>query len=204
MSTKTNENENKLVQNFIDEYSKVYPNNVDKLKTRIVGNNGFELGQTFTLTGALKIVKNVNDKGDTTAVYLALETKEGTDISLQSFMNISSLNGYALKDTPIFEDYATKQVTPKNINDIEKLTKEHKTLLVEDFDFADVYQPTTRNLIEFATQIQQGKVNLEDKKLTYLGIAYKQITAKKCGESFGEYYGIGYRRCISTKLWKLE
>lgn len=203
MSTKTNENENKLVsglvQNFIDEYNQIHPNQVNKLQSRLVGNNGFALGQSFTLTGELKIIRNLSDKGVPTAIYLALGTKEGTDISLQSIMNISSLNGYILNDTPIFEDYSTTKA--KNA---EKLTKEHQTTLVEDFDFSDVYQPPTRNLIDFATQIQQGKVQLEGLKATYLGTAYKQITAKKDGDSFGEHYLAGYRRCIATKLWKVE
>jgi hypothetical protein len=185
--------ENAFVQEFIEAYKAVKGDEKAKdLLDRTVGNNGYTLGQSFTLTG--KIERKTNTINNEKQVYIILPTNEGTDISLMSLMGVSSLKGYDLENTCEVE-FGTAQ---------KKQSRVVKTELVEDFDFADVWQPASRNLLELAGMIASGDLDLTNRTTTYLGTAVKPIISKKKGEQNGEKFEVGFKRAIETKLWSVE
>ena len=192
-ANKKNYSENEFVKAFIAEYEKHHTaDQVAKLKDRTVGNNGFTLGQSFTLTGEIKTVSR--EINGTTQVYIILPTKEGTELSLMSLMGISSLKGYESNGGVVSVEFDANG---------EKKTREVKTDLVNNFNFDHVWKPASRNLLELAGMIAEGDVVLANKKATFLGTAVKKFTAKKDGEQNGESYSEGYTRAIETKLWKI-
>jgi hypothetical protein len=185
--------ENDFVQEFIKEYKAVKGDKkAEELLDRTVGNNGYTLSQRFTLTGKIERKKNTID--DATQVYIVLPTNEGTDISLMSLMGVSSLKGYDLENVCEVE-FGTAQ---------KKQVRTVKSELVEDFDFADVWQPASRNLLELAGMIASGDLDLTNRTVTYLGTAVKPIVSKKKGEQNGEKFEVGFKRAIETKLWSVE
>ena len=192
-TNKKNYFENEYVKSFVAEYEKHHTaEQVAKLKDRTVGNNGFTLGQTFTLTGEIKTASR--EINGTTQVYIILPTKEGTELSLMSLMGISSLKGYEANDGIVNVEF--------DVNG-EKKTREVKSELVNNFNFDNVWKPASRNLLELAGMIAEGDVALANKKATFLGTAVKKFTAKQGGEQNGESYSEGYTRAIETKLWKI-
>jgi hypothetical protein len=163
----------------------------DKMFTRTVGNNGYVVGQEFTLTGDIKTA--TNEINGTKQVYIVLPTKEGTELSLMSLMGVSSLKGYDLENEVEINFIGA---------DKAKETRKVKSDFTADFD--DVWKPASRNLLELAGMIAEKAVNLAGKKATFLGTAVKPIIAKKKGESNGEKFEVGYKRAIETKLWNIE
>ena len=192
-TNKKNYSENEFVKAFIAEYEKHHTaDQVAKLKDRTVGNNGFTLGQSFTLTGEIKTASR--EINGITQVYIILPTKEGTELSLMSLMGISSLKGYESNGGVVSVEFDANG---------EKKTREVKTDLVNNFNFDHVWKPASRNLLELAGMIAEGDVALANKKATFLGTAVKKFTAKKDGEQNGESYSEGYTRAIETKLWRI-
>jgi hypothetical protein len=168
----------------------------DQMVKRNVGNNGYVVGQEFTLTGDIKTA--TNEINGTKQVYIVLTTKEGTDLSLQALMGVSSLKGYVF-DTDVEIEFDGKD---ENNNSVKKSRK-----VRSDFDknrFEDVWMPETRNLLTLAGMIAEKHINLTGKTATYLGTAVKPITAKKKGEQNGEKFNAYYARAIETKLWSIE
>lgn len=193
MDNKKNYQENEFVKAFVAEYEKHHTaDQVSKLKDRTVGNNGFTLNQSFTLTGEIKTASR--EINGITQVYIVLPTKEGTELSLMSLMGISSLKGYEENGGVVGVEF--------DVNG-EKKTREVKTDLIKDFKFDQVWKPASRNLLELAGMIAEGDVVLTNKKVTFLGTAVKKFVAKKDGEQNGESYSEGYTRAIETKLWKI-
>lgn len=193
MENKKNYQENEFVKGFIAEYEKHHTaDQVAKLKDRVVGNNGFTLGQSFTLTGEIKTASR--DINGVTQVYIILPTKEGTELSLMSLMGVSSLKGYVANGETVTVEFDANG---------EKKTREVKCELVESFKFEQTWKPASRNLLELAGMIAEGDVPLANKKVTFLGTAVKAFTAKKEGEQNGESYSEGYTRAIETRLWKI-
>jgi hypothetical protein len=185
--------ENDFVKDFVAEYKKVKgEKKAEALLDRTVGNNGYTIGQHFTLTG--KIERKTNTINEETQVYIVLPTNEGTDISLMSLMGVSSLKGYDLENECEVE-FGTAA---------KKQSRIVKTELVEGFDFADVWQPASRNLLELAGMIASGDLDLTDRTITFLGTAVKPIISKKKGEQNGEKFDVGFKRAIETKLWSVE
>lgn len=184
--------ENEFVKSFLAVYEKSHDSKqVAKLKERTVGNNGYSINQTFTLTG--EIATKENEINGVTQVYIILKTKEGAELSLMSLMGVSSLNGYKFdKEYPVEFDV-----------DGEKKTREVKSTMPEK-DFAKAWSIPTRNLLELASMIADGTLPLEGKKATFLGTAVKPYTAKKEGEQNGESYQEGYARAIETKIWSVK
>ena len=184
--------ENEFVKSFLAVYEKHHDaKQVAKLKERTVGNNGYTIGQTFTLTG--EIATKENEINGVTQVYLILKTKEGAELSLMSLMGVSSLNGYKFdKAYPVEYD----------VNG-EKKTREVQSTMPEK-DFSKAWVIPTRNLLELASMIADGTLSLADKKVTYLGTAVKPYPAKQDGEQNGESYQAGYARAIETKLWSVK
>lgn len=193
MENKKNYQENEFVKGFLAEYEKHHTaDQVAKLKDRVVGNNGFTLGQTFTLTGEIKTASR--DINGTTQVYIVLPTKEGTELSLMSLMGVSSLKGYLSNGDSVEVEF--------DVNGVKK-TKEVRCELVQNFNFDNVWKPASRNLLELAGMIAEGAIQLSNKKVTFLGTAVKSYVAKKDGEQNGESYSEGYTRAIETRLWKI-
>lgn len=192
------ENENKrnfseveFVKNFVETY-KQNGGDADKLAKRTVGNNGYAVGQSFTLTGEILVKENeINGVKQT---YLVLPTEEGTELSLMGIMGVSSLKGYDLENV----------VNVEFIEGTTKKTRPVQTEVIADFDFENVFKPASRNFLEFAGMIAEKEVKLAGKVVTFLGTIVKPITAKKDGEQNGEKYKKGYTRAIETKLWSVE
>lgn len=190
--------ESEFVKDFLKNYEEINgKDKAEKLAERNVGNNGYSLNQTFTLTGDIKTVKNkINGVN---AVYIALTTKEGTDLSLQALMGVSSLKGYVFG-----EDVEVEFTTGKDNegNPVKKTRKVKSDFSAAKFD--SVWTPKTRNLLELAGRIAEKDVDLTNKEVQYLGTAVKPFVAKKKGEQNGEKYEQGYVRVIETKLWHME
>mgnify|MGYP003296103724 CR=1 FL=1 len=184
--------ENEFVKSFVTIYEKHHEaKEVARLKERTVGNNGYTVGQTFTLTGEIAIKENeINGK---TQVYIILKTNEGAELSLMSLMGVSSLNGYKFD----------KSYTVEFDVDGEKKTREVQSTMPEK-DFAKAWSIPTRNLLELAAMIADGTLPTKDKKVTFLGTAVKPYIAKRDGEQNGESYQTGYARAIETRLWSVE
>lgn len=190
------ENKRFMESDFVKGFMAVYEeakgkDAADKMLTRTVGNNGYVVGQEFTLTGDIKTA--TNEINGVKQVYIVLPTKEGTDLSLMSLMGVSSLKGYDLENEVEINFIGA---------DKAKETRKVKSDFTADFD--DVWKPASRNLLELAGMIAEKAVNLTGKKVAFLGTAVKPITAKKKGESNGEKFEVGYKRAIETKLWSIE
>jgi hypothetical protein len=195
------DNKRFIESQFVTDFKALYEqvNGKEKLETlekRNVGNNGYVIGQEFHLTGDIKTA--TNEINGVKQVYIVLTTKEGTDLSLQPLMGVSSLKGYVF-DTDVEIEFDGKD---ENNNSVKKSRK-----VRADFDknrFEDVWMPPTRNLLTLAGMIAEKHVNLTGKTVTYLGTAVKPITAKKKGEQNNEKFKEGYARAIETKLWSIE
>lgn len=184
--------ENEFVKSFLTVYEKHHDaKEVAKMKERTVGNNGYSVGQTFTLTGEIATKENeINGK---IQVYIILKTKEGAELSLQSLMGVSSLNGYKFD----------KEYTVEYDVDDEKKTRTVKSTMPEK-DFVKAWSIPTRNFLELAAMISDGSFPTKDKKVTFLGTAVKPYIAKQDGEQNGESYQAGYARAMETKIWAVK
>lgn len=201
MSNKKNYQENELVKKFLEKYSET--RGADKAKElveRTVGNNGYSVGQTFTLLGTIDFKEQTIN--GTKTVYWYLPTKEGVDLSLMSLMSVSSLKGYS-NDSVEIESY-TKTGAGKNAQETMKTRTVTPDFTPDESNFDAVWQPVSRHLLTLVAMIADGEVNLVDKTATFLGTAVKPIIAKKDGEQNGEMYHAGYKRAIETKLWSIE
>jgi hypothetical protein len=184
--------ENEFVKSFLTAYEKHHTaDEVTKLKERVVGSNGYTIGQSFTLTG--EIATKENTINGNTQVYIILKTKEGAELSLMSLMGVSSLNGYKF-DAEYPHEFDV---------DGEKKSRSVKSTMPEK-DYAKAWVIPTRNLLELAAMIADGTLPLKDKKATYLGTAVKPFTAKTPNEVNGESYQAGYARTIETKFWSIK
>lgn len=190
---KRNFSESEFVKGFLATYAQNGGSKTaDEMLKRTVGNNGYALGQEFTLTG--DIVVKENEINGTKQTYLVLTTEEGVELSLMALMGVSSLKGYDL------ENEVTVEYKVKN----DKQSRTVKSELAADFDFEQVWKPASRVFLELADMIHSGDLDLKGKTATYLGVAVKPITAKKKGESNGEKFDVGYARAIETRLWSIE
>lgn len=197
--------ENKKVdaQAFIKNYLDVYKANGGKkseqdLLDRVVGNNGYQLGVTYTLTGAIVVkTSKINGVAQTAIV---LPTEEGAELSLANLMSVSSLKGYDLSGNDLTIEYYDvadkKQTTLK--------TRTTRTELVPEFNFEDVWQPPTRNFLTLAGQIADGTYDVTGNKVTFLGTACKPFKAKSAGEMGTETWKAENSRVIESKLWSLK
>jgi hypothetical protein len=185
--------ENEFVQDFLTVYEKCHTaDEVNDLKGKVVGNNGYALGQQFTLLGTIRHkTQSINGKDQ---VYLVLPTEEGTELSLMALMGVSSLKNYDLEN----------EITVEYKENGKKKTRTVKSQLVPDFDFERVWQPKSRVLLELAALIASKELDLTGKVVTYLGVAVRQIKAKKADKQNGEAFEKDYLRAIETRLWSME
>lgn len=197
--------ENKKVdaQAFIKNYLDVYKANGGKkseqdLLDRVVGNNGYQLGVTYTLTGAIVVkTSKINGVAQTAIV---LPTEEGVELSLANLMGVSSLKGYDLSGNDLTIEYY--EVTDKKQTTLK--TRTTRTELVDAFDFEDVWQPPTRNFLTLAGMIADGTYDVTGKKVKFLGTACKPFKAKSAGEMGTETWKAENMRVIESKLWSLN
>lgn len=160
----------------------------EKLENQVIGSNGFALGQEFTITGAAWVERVINNQS---VGYPVFTTEQGSEISIKQVMGISSLVGYETSGT--FENESGTK---------GKLEIDHVTAqVVEGFDFADVFQPSTRKYLDFLDLADQGKFN--GRTLTYLGTVVRPFIAKKAGTG-SQTYPVGAKRTITVKLWGMS
>jgi hypothetical protein len=201
MANKKNYQENELVKQFLTKYTEVNgQEKAGQLSDKVIGNNGYEIGQQFTLLGTIDF-KEQTINGNK-AVYWYLPTKEGVDLSLMSLMGVSSLKGYSNESVEV--EYYTVNGTGKNAKDEKKTRTVTPDYLPEDNDFSEVWQPASRHLLTLVAMIADGDVDLKDKVVTFLGTAVKSIKAKQDGKQNGETYRAEYKRAIETKLWSIR
>lgn len=194
---KRNFSESEFIKGFLTTYAKNGGKmTATEMLERTVGNNGYSVGQSFTLTGDIIVAERKID--GKTNTYLALPTEEGIELSLMSLMGVSSLKGYDL------ENEVEVEYDVKVGNKTEKRTRTVKSDLIADFDFAMVWTPPTRILLEMADLIHSGDYDLKGKIVTYLGVAVKPREAKTAGEFGGEKFGAHYKRATESKLWSVE
>jgi hypothetical protein len=190
---KKNYQENELVKKFLADYKTDKEDDYDT--TRTVGNNGYSVGQSFTLTGEIDYKRNTINGAK--SVYWYLVTEEGAELSLMSLMGVSSPKGYCVDNT--------KEFSVEFLNSNKKKDSRNVSATVEsDFDFNDVWQPPTRNVLDLAGMIAEGDLNLKGKTITYLGTIVKEFTAKKDTVQNGETVKEGYKRVIETRLWSMN
>jgi hypothetical protein len=201
MANKKNYLENDLIKNFLEKYTEVNgQEKAGKLSDKVIGNNGYEIGQQFTLLGTIDFKEQtINGKK---TVYWYLPTKEGTDLSLMSLMGVSSLKNYS--NGPVEVEYYTTNGTGKNAKDEKKTRTVTPDFTPDNNDFSEVWQPDSRHLLTMVAMIADGDVDLKDKTATFLGTAVKSTNAKEDGEMNGEKYRAEYKRAIETKLWSIQ
>lgn len=162
-----------------------------KLENLVVGSNGYALGQTFTITGATWVQRNING---TEVGYAAFTTAEGAELSIKQVMGISSLVGYEISGS-----FPNESGTNKAKPEIEQI----KAQVVEDFKFEDVFQPETRKFLDFLDKVEAGEFN--GRTLTYLGVAVRPFVAKtNSSPKSSQKYVAGMQRTISVKLWGMN
>lgn len=194
MGNKKNAKENELITKFLEDYKTARGKEYDQNRT--VGNNGYSVGQSFALTGEL--VYETNEINGIKSVYWVLLTESGAKLSLMSLMGVSSLKGYCIDNT---KEIPVEFYNPKAKN---KETRTVTATVESDFDFEEVWQPPTRNLLDLVSMILEGELNLKGRTVTYLGTVVKEFTAKKDSEQNGEKVKEGYKRAIETRLWSMK
>lgn len=185
--------ENESIQKFMAAYKGCHTDEqVKNLEKRTVGNNGYFIGQKFTLTGEADWKENTIN--GVKQVYWVLLTNEGAELSLQSLMGISSLKNYVLEGT-VEVDY----LDGKNVK-----TRTVAAEVMDGVTIDDLWIPKSRHFLTEVQNILEGVENLKNRTVTFLGTAVRPIEAKKAGEQNGEKYAAGARRAIETKLWSVE
>lgn len=159
----------------------------------VVDNLSYALGQQFVLTGDIVIRKREID--GRMCVYLVLTTKCGRELSLMVLMGVSSLKGYDLENILEVEYIGSNG---------DKATRYVQSELINNFNFAEAWQPPTRNYLELAAMIAEKEVDLTGATVTYLGTIYKPFIAKRSGEQFAEKFKQGFKRIIRTRLWAVK
>ena len=201
MENKKNYQDNELVKKFLEKYTEARgADKAKELTEKTIGNNGYTVGQTFTLLGTIDFKDNTINGVKT--VYWYLPTKEGVDLSLMSLMGVSSLKGYS--NGPVEVEYYTVNGTGKNAKDEKKTRTVTPDYLPDEADFSEVWQPASRHLLTLVAMIADGEVDLKDKVVTFLGTAVKPTKAKSDGEMNGEKYRAEYKRAIESKLWSIQ
>lgn len=188
-----------LGQKFLEDFEKRYndlasKNNrkaIDVNAVRNVGNNGYNLGQQFTLTGAIEVVDilDPNDNKTVTGCYLGLPTVEGPKLSLAALMGVSTLRGYILDGT--IKDSHDAEFTAETTADAKKPN-------FKCWDLKD------RNIYALAKKIREDSAWLQNKKVTFHGIALRTITRRQDTTDFNNVdWKAGEKSVIQQRLWSV-
>lgn len=161
---------------------------VAELKDKYIGNNGFAAGQEVTFTGVVDIVKS-----DGITPYYGAFLTNGSNVSVQSLMGISSMKGYKTEGEH-------KNTIKASTKDKEAVTENIEAYVTDDFEFAQVTQPHTRELYEFVAWLQETEY-LKGRKGTFLGQVVRPFNAKKAGKMGENTWAKDDQRCQVAKLW---
>jgi hypothetical protein len=186
-------------QKFLEDFEKRYNDlakgtrrkAIDVNAVRNVGNNGYNLGQQFTLTGAIEVVDilDPNDNKTVTGCYLGLPTVEGPKLSLAALMGVSTLRGYILDGT--IKDSHDNEFTAETTADAKKPT-------FKCWDLKD------RNIYALAKKIREDSAWLQNKKVTFHGIALRTITRRQDTTDFNDVeWKAGEKSVIQQRLWSV-
>lgn len=185
----------KLLKDFQSIYNRFHADRpIDVTKERIVGRNGYFLGQQFHLTGEIypALVKDAD--GKETGVYLALKTKENVDLSLAALMGVTSLRGYILEGT--IKDSKDTEFTAE-------VTDKVKTQAAKNNAFNGWNIPT-RDLYKMAAMISDDASLVKDKVATFEGIALRTIKRRQDTTDFnGVEWKVGDTSVITQRLWSV-
>ena len=173
---------------------------------------GTQVGDKFTLTGAVAIGEIQGSKN----VFLAVTTTTGETIPIKALI-LQSVSGYDTKGVFIDE----LEPMPKNADDKTKEAHKadenyHEYRPTFDSDVAggdpasvvsankNILNHGTRSDIELYGLIKQKLWECKGLQLTYCGKVYRTTTASK-NYDFGELeVKKGARRAISVSVWKIE
>ena len=185
----------KLLKDFQQQYNELHGDRpIDVTKERIVGRNGYFLGQQFHLTGEIYPAPVLDADGKKTGVYLALKTKENIDLSLAALMGVTSLRGYILEGT--IKDSKDTEFTAE-------VTDKVKTQAAKNNAFNGWNVPT-RDLYKMAAIIENDKELVKDKVATFEGIALRTIKRRQATTDFnGVEWNVGDTSVITQRLWSV-
>lgn len=179
-----------MVRNFVNNNHTEEQKN--RLMTKTVGNNGYTIGQSFEADHVDVVEREINGNRVT---YPAVICKDGTALSLQQMMNISSMNGYKTEGEFINQ-------TIDNPEGVKVTAK-----VADDFDFSEATQPATRNFLEYFDMAVTTKY-FEGKTITYLGqVVRPSVAVKDAPESIKGNKQLawkkGMKRAQAVKLWNI-
>lgn len=190
----------KLLQNYLTASSEA---GLTVKETQSVGNSGYPLGSTYTPTGITVVSTDISGNK---AVFFAIETEEGTQISLKSLMGVTSLDGYTLRGEAI---------------SVSRMSGEPVESVVSASLLSDLPEdPLVLNkmMLNFGIDLYQAVIDLEKDaeektgifaegtKLQYCGKAVKQLTAKRASDPKKvkfDAWQAGDKRAIATQLWRV-
>ena len=185
----------KLLKDFQQQYNALHGDRpVDVTKERIVGRNGYFLGQQFHLTGEIYPAPVLDADGKKTGVYIALKTKEGTDLSLAALMGVTSLRGYSLEGT--IKDSKDTEFTAEVSDKVKNQAKKNNGF--------NGWSIPTRDLYKMAAMIEADPSLAADKVATFEGIALRTIKRRQETTDFnGVDWHVGETSVITQRLWSV-
>lgn len=172
----------------IDALAKARGCEVSEIKSRYIGNNGFEPGQQVTFTGVVTIIES-----DGITPYYGAMTTTGGNVSVQSLMGISSMKGYKISG-------AYPNTVKASTKDKEAITENVEAFVTDDFDFEQVTQPRTRELYDFIAYLKESEA-LKGVTATFLGQVVRPYNAKKAGKMGETTWAKDDARVQTAKLW---
>lgn len=190
----------KWLEGFQERYNKLAEGTtrkpIDVNVVRNVGNNGYNLGQSFTLTGAIEIVDIKDNDGKVTGCYLGLPTEEGPKLSLAALMGVSTLRGYLLEGSVTEKRAGVEESKLRTFT--AETTKEAKQPTFRCWNLKD------RNIYALAKQIKEQPDWLKGKKATFHGIALRTITRRQNTTDFDNIaWSEGDVSVIQQRLWSV-
>lgn len=189
-----------LLQNYLTAAKSA---KIEVKETQQVGNAGHPLGAEFHPVGISVVSTAINGNN---AVFFAIDTEEGTQISLKSLMGVTNLDGYLLEGDAINVSRVSGEPieTTVTASILEDLPTDAKELNSELLNLGtDLYQAAV-NLENDATN--KSGIFADGARLQYCGKAVKQLTAKRPSNpekvTFDAWQA-GDKRAISTQLWRV-
>ena len=155
---------------------------------RTTGENGIDVGFEVEFTGEINLSVPVVIDGKMTSTYIGVGTTTGRYISLARIMGLSALGKYKTEG----------EFDHKTNGAITKVTAK----VVEDFDFNESFQPTSRNLYEFAAFAKETNF-FSGKGGKLLGKVVYPFNAKKKSTLAFDKYDAYDPRCMTATLWKI-
>jgi hypothetical protein len=143
----------------------------------------------------------VDADGKKTGVFLALKTKEGTDLSLAALMGVTSLRGYTLDGTLKEE---RKGAAPEDLNEFTaEVSDAVKAQAAKNNQFNGWAIPT-RDLYKLAAMIEANPELVANKVAKFEGIALRAIKRRQDTTDFNnvDWHG-GDTSIISQRLWSV-